>query len=62
MFNRFDIAEAYYFYLSENHEGQFSEKYHRLSKLLKWFKPSPTFNRDRLSENAQIILENLENV
>ena len=62
MLNRFDIAEAYYFYLSENHEGQFSEKYRRLSKLLKWFKPSPLLTRDRLSENAQIILENLENV
>ena len=60
-FDRLDICEAWFIYLSENHEGQFCPLYARLSALLKWFKPSPLLNRDRLSENAKVILEQLEN-
>ena len=59
--NRFDICEAYYIYLSENHGGQGSEMYARLSRLLKYFGPRHTLRRDTLTENARLILENLEN-
>jgi hypothetical protein len=60
-FDRFDIAEAWFIYLSENHSGQNCPLYLRLCQLQKWFKPSPLLNRSRLNENAQAILENLEN-
>lgn len=60
-FNRYDIACAWYIYLSENHEGQFSRKYERLSMLTEWFKPSPLLSRASLSDNARAILENIEN-
>ncbi|MGL4499994.1 MAG: hypothetical protein ACRCU2_13100 [Planktothrix sp.] len=58
--NRFDICEAYYIFLSENHGGQSSKMYSRLSNMLAYFTPRPTLTRDTLSENAQMILEDLE--
>jgi len=36
------VCEAYYLYLSEYHEGQASDKYRRLSKLLGYFSPRPS--------------------
>ena len=57
--NRFDIAEAWYLYLSETHEGQWSEKYERLSKLLTWFNPRPNLEVETLSENGRNIYETL---
>lgn len=38
-FDRFHIVEVYYWYLSRNHGG--SKGYRKLSKLLKYYKPSP---------------------
>ena len=35
----FDVAEGYYLYLSEYHEGQWSDKYRYLSMLSKHFSP-----------------------
>lgn len=59
-FNRFDVAEAWYLFLSNYHEGQGSEKYARLCKLLKSFRPSPMLNdEDSLSENGRVIYDNL---
>jgi hypothetical protein len=58
--DRFDICEAWFIYLSEHHEGQFSDKYARLCHLLTFFKPSPFLRRDRLTENGKAILDNLE--
>lgn len=60
MFNRFEVCEAYYIFLSENHEGQFSKKYTRLCRLLAYFTPSPFLSRDTLSENALALLMRLE--
>lgn len=36
------MCEAYYLYLSEYHEGQGSDKYRRLSRLLGYFDPRPS--------------------
>jgi len=58
-FNRFDITEAYYLFLGDYHEGQFSEKYERLCRMTKYFKPAPGLNYGNLSCNAQQIYNNL---
>jgi len=60
--DRFDIVEAYFIYLMEYHEGQWSNKYARLSKMYSYFKPSPMLNdRESLSENSRAIYDNLVN-
>jgi hypothetical protein len=61
--NRFDICEAWFIYLSENHGGQWSPEYARLCKLTRpgFFKPSPSLSRETLQENGKEILWNLEN-
>ncbi len=58
-FDRFDVAEAYYLFLSEYHEGQNSEKYRRLCKLTESFKPRPSLSYESLEENGQAIYNNL---
>ena len=58
-FDRFDICEAYYLFFSDYHEGQGSEKYCRLSRMLDYFKPSPSLSYDTMTENAQVIYDNL---
>lgn len=58
-FNRFDICEAWYLFLSETHEGQFSESYERLCKLRRIFTPKPNLDYDRLSPNGRDIYDNL---
>lgn len=57
-FDRFDICEAWFLYLNETHEGQGSEKYARLSKLLQHFKPRLDLEY-RLSENGREIYDTL---
>lgn len=44
MADRFDIAEAWYVYLVQYNEGQASDKYARLSKLLSSFSPRPSLS------------------
>lgn len=62
-FDRFDICEAWYVFLSQWHEGQWSLKYERLCKLTRpgFFKPSPLFsgNPEDLEENAKAIYDSL---
>jgi len=58
-FNRFDIAEAYYLFLGDYHEGQFSEKYERLCKMGQYFKPRPALSYETLEENGQAIYDAL---
>ena len=63
-FDRFDIMEAYYCFFVNYHEGQRSEKYKRLCKIKKYFKPSERMSKtawpeDLLSENALEIYKNL---
>lgn len=57
--NRFDIAEAWYLYLSHYHGGQWSREYARLCKLTQSFSPSPCLRYDSLSENGQAIYDAL---
>ncbi len=58
-FDRFDICEAYYLFFSHYHEGQGSKKYHRLSKMSRYFKPSPLLSVETLTENGREIYEAL---
>lgn len=61
-FDRFDIVCAWYLYLSEYHEGMYSEKYRRLCRILDGrikFNPGPLFGYETLSENAREIYDNL---
>jgi hypothetical protein len=56
-FDRFDIAEAYYVFFMDHHEGQGSDKYRRLSKMSKYFKPRPNLKYETLEENAKMIYD-----
>lgn len=59
-FDRHDICAAWNLYLQHTHEGQGSEKYARLCRLQSYFTPSASEEFvDGLSENAQIIYEDL---
>ena len=59
-FNRFDIVEAYYCFFCDYHEGQYSNKYTRLSKIGSYYKPSRLDKGyDSLSENGKAIYDNL---
>lgn len=57
-FDRFDICEAWYCWLSDNHGGMGSREYARLSRL-RYFKPSPMLCTERLSENAREIYDQI---
>jgi hypothetical protein len=56
-FNRFDIVEAHYLFLTQYHEGQWSEKYSRLSKITTYFKPARS--GITLTDNGLEIYNNL---
>jgi hypothetical protein len=56
-FDRFDIAEAYYLFFCHYHEGGASAKYRRLSKMARYFKPSPLLSVATLTENGREIYE-----
>ena len=56
-FDRFDIAEAYYLALSACHGGQWSREYARLSRMHRYFRPSPMLSIDSLNENAREIFD-----
>jgi hypothetical protein len=59
-FDRFDIAEAYYLYLSAYHGGQGSREYARLCRLLRSFRPRPSLrSQDDLGDNARDIYDAL---
>ena len=57
-FDRFDICKAHYLFLSEFHEGQFSKKYARLSRLFQYYTPNLNIaGAHNLSENARAIYD-----
>lgn len=58
-FDRFDIAEAYYLWLSHNHSGQNSREYARLSRMTQYFSPSPLLTVETLSDNGRAIYDKL---
>lgn len=59
-FNRFDIVEAYWCYMAEYHNGQWSKEYalssvfHRIR-----FKPAHGLSSDTLEENGRTIFDAL---
>lgn len=57
--NRFDIVEAWYCFLCDYHEGQWSEKYRRLSKMLTYFTPRQSIGYNTLSDDGKVIYANL---
>ena len=58
--DRFSIVEGHYHYYSEYHEGQWSDKYRRLSKILGYFNPSPLLhNANDLDSEAREVYANL---
>lgn len=57
-FERFDICQAWYMYLSLTHGGQWCPKYARLCRLTEYFKPG-ALNDGAMSDNAKEILHNL---
>jgi hypothetical protein len=58
-FDRFDVMQAWYLYLSESHEGQWSDKYRRLCKLSRTFVPGPAFSYRTLTDNGRAIYRRL---
>ena len=58
-FDRFDICEAWYLYLSRYHTGQWSPEYERLSRMSEYFSPRPMLCGMTLSENGRAIYDSL---
>ena len=59
-FDRFDICEAHYLFLSAYHGGQDCPMYARLSRLLTWFSPRDgPYGTADLSDNGQEIYNRL---
>ncbi len=58
--DRFDIVAAHYFFCSDFHSGQWSEKYEKLCRITKYFRPSPLWKSIYdVSDNAVEIYNNL---
>lgn len=57
-FDRFDICEAWYLALADCHGGGGSREYQRLSRMSRYFRPSPMLSVETLSENGREIYEN----
>ena len=58
-FNRFDIVEAHYLFYCEYHSGQWCHLYRRLSRIIRYYRPSPLLSVESISDNAREIYENL---
>lgn len=58
-FDRFDIAQAYYWWLVNHHKGQFSREYERLSKLSRSYRPGACENGPEPNSNTQEIYDEL---
>ena len=56
-FDTFDICEAWYLALADCHGGQWSREYARLSRLSRYFSPSPMLSVETLSENGRDIYD-----
>ena len=58
--NRFDICEAWWLFLSEYHEGLDSDLYGRLGRLTGFFRPRRSLSGfQNLTENGLAIYERL---
>jgi hypothetical protein len=56
--SRYDIVDAWYWWLVDHHEGQWSERYARMSRLGRIYRPSRLANGPD-GEIAQDIYDNL---
>lgn len=54
-FDTFDILEAHCLFLSLWHEGRWSEKHRRLSRLTRHFTPRPRLRPSTLTPNGKAI-------
>lgn len=59
MWDRFDIVEAWYCFLSENYSGMGDKRYARLCKMDRYFSPRPNLSSATLGENARGIYDAL---
>jgi hypothetical protein len=55
---RYDIVEAWYWWLNDRHESGGSSKYARLSKMSRYFKPSPLSN----GPDGEVVMEIYDNL
>lgn len=61
MFDRFSFIEAYYAFCCDYHCGQTCELYQKLSRISRYFKPSPLFKgEDSLDEYGKEVYAGLE--
>lgn len=51
--DRFSIADTYYWWLAEHHEGQGSRNYARLSRLSRYYSPSSLARKAEDQEGYQ---------
>ena len=58
VYNRFDIADAHFWWNADHHEGQWSASYSRLCRIGRYFNASPLANGPA-TENAQEIYQDL---
>lgn len=57
--DRFDIVAAYALFLEYYHEGMYSKKYQRLSKIRTYYQSNSYLNDVMSSENAKEIYDRL---
>lgn len=57
--NRFDIVAAYALFFESFHEGMYSKKYRRLSKIRTYYDSNSYYEDVVYSPNAREIYENL---
>ena len=59
-FDRFDIVSAHYAFCADYHGGQYSDLYAKLCRIGNYFRPGMAWSGyDSLSENGQVIYDNL---
>ncbi len=58
-FDRFDIVEAYHLYYTYHYSGMFDPNYARRCGIENYFQPSRNHSYESLTENGQMIYDNL---
>ena len=58
-FDKFDIVEAYHLYYTHHYSGMFDPHYIRRCKMESYFRPSVDHSYESLTENGQMIYDNL---
>ena len=59
-YDKLDIIEAHYWFCADYHEGQWSQKYARLSRIGQYYTPGPMHKGyETLSDNGKYIYDEL---